>query len=132
MPGNQKWAGAAPLLIVAVAPKYDSHSEQSNPIIYYDVGQAVAHFTVEAMSHDLYIHQMGGINRDKIQELYAIPDSYRPVVVMAIGYLGQADDLPEDIRARELSERVRKPLDEIVFSNSWGVAADLGLRIKPE
>ena len=124
-PGNQKWAGNAPLLAIVLAPRHYSFTDEPNPIAYYDTGQAVANLVVEAMAHGLYCHQMGGIDRDKIQALYAVPEPYQPVVAIAIGYLGEAADLPEDLQDRELSERVRKPLSEIVFKGAWGAPAEL-------
>ena len=124
-PGNQHWAGKAAALVAVVTKLQYGHHEEPNPTTYYDAGQAIAHLTVEAMNNDLYVHQMGGVDRPKIREIYGIPAEYNPIVVIAIGYLGQIEDLAEDIQQRERRERVRKPLDEIVFSGEWENPADL-------
>ena len=41
---------------------------------------------------------------------------------IAIGYPGNPDELPEDLRERELGERSRKPQSEFVFAGKWEVA----------
>ncbi len=43
----------------------------------------------------------------------------QPLTALAIGYAAAADSLPENLRARDLSPRTRKPLREFVFSGTW-------------
>jgi nitroreductase len=120
-PGNQRWAGQAPVLMIAVAKKGYDHGPQYNPVTLYDTGQAVAQLTIEALSHGLYVHQMGGIHVERICETYCIPGTFAPVVALALGYLGKSADLPSDLREREEGPRRRLPLNEIAFRNSWGL-----------
>ena len=120
-PGNQRWAGLAPVLMVAVAKRGYDHGPQPNPITLYDTGQAVAQLTIEALSQGLYVHQMGGIHHERIRETYDIPADYQPIVALAIGYLGQPTDLPTDLQQREVAPRARLPLGEIAFSGAWGL-----------
>jgi nitroreductase len=120
MEGNQLWAQhASVLLIVAAKPTIDQ-SERANTYALYDVGQAVAHLSLQAMSVGLYIHQMGGFRRDLAREALAIPAGFDPVVSAAIGYLAAPSTLPQDVRERELDPRTRHPLSELVFSGLWG------------
>jgi hypothetical protein len=44
-------------------------------------------------------------------------------VVIAVGVLGSPSLLPDDLAAREVAPRVRKPLSELVFTKTWGTAA---------
>ena len=53
---------------------------------------------------------------------FNIPDDYHPVSVTAVGYYGNADELPTDMHESEFEERKRRPLDEMVFSGSFGKA----------
>ncbi len=128
MPGNQQWAGNASAFVVVVAKRQYGHHEQPNPITYYDTGQAVAFLSIEALSHGLYIHQMGGIKRANITAMYNIPDDHVLVVVMAVARLGDAKvlNLSDDVVAKENAPRKRKDLSEIVFSGDWNSPADLG------
>jgi hypothetical protein len=59
---------------------------------------------------------MGGFYADKAREEFAIPDSYESVAVLALGYLGDPEPRPEDLRMRETAVRTRKTLEAFVFS----------------
>ncbi len=91
----------------------------------WDVGQSVANLAVEAMNQGLYIHQMGGFSAVKAIEYFDIPDGYQPLTVIAAGYIGNADVLPENLKKRELAKRTRKEFNQFVFSSRFGQAADL-------
>ncbi len=45
---------------------------------------------------------------------------FRPLTGLAIGYLGDVNDLPENYRPRDLSPRQRRPSPEFVFGGKWG------------
>ena len=68
---------------------------------------------------------MIGILPDRARELYRIPDDFRPLTGLAIGYLGDPNTLPEKYKERDLAPRQRKPLAEFVFGGQWGAASDL-------
>lgn len=122
---NQRWAGNAPVLMLAIAELENADSGRVNGKALYDLGAAVAHLTVEASTRDLYLRQMGGIYPDKAAELYNVPDGYQVVVGLALGYRGETDDLPDDIAARESAPRSRQPLEAMVFSGEFGNPSDL-------
>lgn len=115
MDANRQWAQRAPVLVLAVAKLDFTHVAQPNRHALYDLGQAVAHLTVEASALDLYVHQMGGFDPNSARELFAIPAGHEPVAVMALGYY----DGPPPERAA----RTRKELADFVFSGSWGRTA---------
>jgi nitroreductase len=112
---NRQWAQNAPVLILTVAKLDFSHVARPNRHAFYDLGQAVANFTVQATSLGLHIHQMGGFDSGAARELFAIPKGYEPVSVLALGY--QASP------AADPAARTRKPLTDFVFSGRWGRAA---------
>lgn len=122
---NQRWAGNAPVLMLAIAEVEDPNSGRANNKAFYDLGAAVAHLTVEASARNLYLRQMGGILPEKAAELYKVPQGYQVVVGVAIGYRGDAAALPDEIAAREQMPRIRQPLDAMVFSGEFGTASDL-------
>ena len=80
--------------------------------------------TLEATARGLFVHQMIGILPDRVRELYQVPDGFRPLTGLAIGYLGNPETLPDTYKQREHGPRQRKPLREIVFAGHWGVAPD--------
>lgn len=115
---NAMWAKNAPVLILSVA-KLNRQSGAANRHAYYDVGQAVAHLTVQASALGLYVHQMGGFDAEKARQRFEIPEGYDPVTAIAIGYQGNPDDLPEELRGLELGGRSRKSFAEFVFDGHW-------------
>jgi hypothetical protein len=73
----------------------------------------------------LAVHMMAGFNVEMAREVFEVPARHDPVTMFAIGYLGEPDSLPEDLRARELAPRQRKSLREMVFSGKFGQPAGL-------
>jgi nitroreductase len=122
-PGNQLWAGQAPVLMLSVASLLFSDDQSPNRHAFHDVGLAVENLSVQAMSMDIFVHQMAGFQPDKARELFGIPKDHDPVAMIALGYLGDPATLPEKLRARELTPRTRKPLEEFVFEPRWGASA---------
>lgn len=104
---NKIWAQHAPLLIVSLARKTLLRTGAINGSARYDVGAANALLSLQATREGLNVHQMGGYNRQVLISNLNIPDSHEPVVVMAIGYSGDLDSLPENLRQREIAPRER-------------------------
>jgi nitroreductase len=118
--GNRIWNEKVPVLILAIGNTISSWDGNVNPYYGYDTGQAVAHLSLEAMNQGLHVHQMGGFSVEKARALLEIPDTFQPLTVIAAGYIGDPASLPENLKKRELQERKRKPLEEIVFSGKFG------------
>ena len=116
---NLLWAQHAPVLIVVVAELYPYEGKERNS--FYDVGMAVGNLLTQATAHGLVAHQMGGFDADKARQDLSIPEGYEPLAVIALGYPGAAESLPDDLRERELAPRSRKPLEEFVFDGRWGL-----------
>lgn len=117
---NRQWALYAPVLIINTGKLFFAKSnDKPNRHTLYDCGQAAAYLSIQAMQEGLYVHQMGGFSRTKAREVFSIPESFEPVTVIALGYKGSVEHLPEDIRRDEWHKKERKGLDEIVFSK-WG------------
>ncbi|HOX81886.1 MAG TPA: nitroreductase family protein [Chryseolinea sp.] len=117
--GNQSWATNAQLLILSLARKNFVRNDQPNGSAKYDLGGANAFISLQATQLGLNVHQMGGYDRLKAKEILNIPDTYEFGVVMAIGYLGDIELLPENLKKRELSPRERYVQSEFVFNKSF-------------
>jgi nitroreductase len=119
--GNQRWAGNAGALLMAVARTTYARNDAPNGHARHDLGQAIAYLTLEAMRHDLYLRQMGGFYADKAIEALGIEPPFEPVTAIAVGYLGAPDALPDVLQERETGPRTaRRPLHEIAFSGRFG------------
>lgn len=108
MPGNQVWAKQAGMLVAGLTQWYDPEKDRKNGKAEYDLGAANFALTVQAMDMGLWVHQMGGFYPDKVRELLELSEHIKPVVMLAIGHMGRKDDLPEDIRKREVGRKDRK------------------------
>jgi nitroreductase len=117
--GNIRWARFAPLLMISVAKLIFERNGKPNRHAFHDVGLAVGNLVIQAGHLGLHVHQMAGILVETVRATYKIPETHEPVAGIAIGYYGDIDQLPEDLRERELADRARKPLEEFVFSGSW-------------
>jgi hypothetical protein len=77
------------------------------------------------MNQGLHVHQMGGFSAVMAIELFDIPETCEPLTVISIGYIGNPEILSEKLKQRELLERKRKGLDEMVFSGKFGEPAQI-------
>ncbi|MBO1738095.1 nitroreductase family protein [Leifsonia sp. TF02-11] len=114
---NQVWAGAAGALVVALAEVVDTEGNERRWATY-DVGQAVAHFSVQAHHEGLHTHQMGGFDAEGLRAAFDLDQRFAPVSVTAVGMLGDVDALPAPLRERELAPRTRNALDDLLVVNS--------------
>lgn len=117
---NRIWARKGALLIMPVALLLNSRNHQLNRHAFHDVGLAVGNLTVEATVSGLFMHQMGGFDLEKARISFEVPTEFEPVSIIVIGYPGDPEQLPEQLRARELLPRNRKNLDELIFAGRFG------------
>ena len=114
---NQQWAGKAPVLILNCYQINFSHNGLPNPTAKYDLGQAVAHYSLEAVNQGLYLHQMTGFNTDKVNASFDLGEKITAFSVTALGYLGEVDSLPEDMRKMETAEPKRMSQSDFLLNN---------------
>jgi len=114
---NREWAGSAQVLIAAYAEETDADGNV-RPWAQYDLGQAIAHLSVQAHADGLFVHQMGGVERGALRVLPSVEDCYTPVSVIALGELGDASSLSEKLQEREAAPRVRRPLSDTVIASA--------------
>ena len=117
--GNKVWAKHAPLLIVSLVRKNFIRNDHPNTSARYDLGGANALLSIQAAHFGLNVHQMGGFNAEILRQNLNIPQSMEPVVIMAIGYPGDATSLPEHLKVRELAPRERYVQQEFVLNKSF-------------
>ena len=118
-PSNQTWVKAAPVLMLTCADTLFGHNQSPNRWAQHDTGAAAENLCLQASSMGLAVHQMGGFNADLAREKFAIPAQFTPMAMIALGYVGDPNQLPEELKQRELAERKRKPLGELFFDGSW-------------
>jgi len=111
---NQTWARNAAVLVVAIA---ETAAADGTPIThaFYDLGQAVAHFSVQAHHDGLVVHQMSGFDPEVVREFADLEERFVPATVFAVGEFGDVATLPEVLQEREVAPRVRRPIAETVI-----------------
>ena len=121
-PGNRLWAANAAALIFGVVTPALARTGQENMHAYYDLGGAVAMLTVEATSRGVFVHQMAGMDREAVRELYDVPPSFDVVIALAVGRRGDAAELDAASLRKERAERIRRDQSDFVFARHFGEA----------
>jgi nitroreductase len=118
---NQSWAQTAPVLMLIAGKQNFTNGGQYNRVNMYDCGAAAITFCYQAAADGLYTHQMAGVDLDKAQETFGIDkNEYQVYAAMAVGYIGDLNQLPENLQQVEQAPRERKALPDFVFTEDWG------------
>ena len=110
--GNQIWAKNAPLLILSMARIQFQANGRENTYRAYDVGAANLALLLQAQEIGIYGHIMAGFDKQKAHEIIGNPIEREVVVIIALGYPGDSDQLPEPYKSRENLPRTRKTPSE--------------------
>jgi nitroreductase len=113
MPGNA-WAKAAPVLVLTMCKRKFKMTGEDNPFSRFDTGTATGFLQLEAVRQGFSVHSMGGFSADKARELFNIPDDIDIIDMIAIGRPANLDELPEEVRKKEIPG-TRMPLDDIIW-----------------
>ena len=118
-PSNQTLVKNAPVLLLVCADTLFGHNQRPNRWAQYDTGAAGENLCLQAADLGLVAHQMGGFNVDAAREAFAIPAQFTLMAMVAVGYAGDANLLPDELKARELAPRKRKPIGDLFFDSAW-------------
>jgi hypothetical protein len=117
-PGRQlgRWAPSASLLVANVSHRFVEDTDWDfSEFSAYDLGQAVAHMSIEAQALGLHVRQFRAFDRDGIATEFAVP-KHREVTTLAA--IGRASPGCEPTSALdepgEPPVRTRRALDEIL------------------
>lgn len=110
---NQVWAARSSAFIVfSTVP---ARGAKMPRWVEYDLGQAAASATVQAEYIGLSTHQMGGFSADAIRSAFNLPEGVNPTTVMALGVFDDSESVPDEVQQRDLAERHRLPLDQVML-----------------
>lgn len=99
---NQSFVGEAPVIITAVATEPERIMTCGVPAYAVDLAIAIEHMALAAADEGLGSCWIGAFSQDRAREVLGIPDKYKVVTVMPLGYA-----------KGERSRRPRKPLNDI-------------------
>jgi nitroreductase len=116
--GNSYAKAASALLLLCA-----DEGEDDTTAVYsgVDAGAAMGNLLIEAVSRGLIAHPMAGFDRAGATEVFHLPDGLRPLMVIAVGTLGDYAEAAPEITERDNLPRERLPLSEIVVN--WAADA---------
>lgn len=118
--GGNYWAKKAPVIVViATKADLDCQSSDGRDYAFYDCGLAAENLMLQAVAEGLYAHPFAGYDPLKIKELFAVPDEYTIINLIALAYPGDSGHLNDKHKASEVSERQRKPPEAVICYNEW-------------
>ncbi len=120
VPFNKAWAEkAGALIVVASRTVVDKDgAKQANGFHAFDAGTAWGHLALQAHLDGLSAHAMGGFDHAKTAAAIDLPEDHVLHAVVAVGYRGDAANLPEMLQSRE-APSPRVPLAEIAKRGSF-------------
>lgn len=123
VPFNQEWAAQAGGLVAIISAKNFEKTGKPSVTHSFDTGAAWMNFALQATLNNLVAHPMEGFDYQKLRENIRVPDEYAIEIMVAVGKPGRKEDLSSELQEMEqLSDR--KPLDEIVFKETFGTKID--------
>lgn len=118
LPFNAAWAQHASALVFVLSDTQivppGGSTAQPATTNSFDAGAAWALLALQAHKLDLHTHAMAGFDAAKAAALLGTGDRFKVEAAVAIGRLGDPEELPEALRAREVPSP-RKAVSEIAF-----------------
>ena len=115
---NQVWCrNAAALLVfasVSVNPKTGTPLKTHS----YDTGSAWVSVALQGWLKGLVVHGMAGFDYEQARQRLDIPGDWTVEAMAAVGRPGRVEDLPENLRAREVPS-TRHPVTDFAFRGGW-------------
>jgi len=110
---NPIWAKNAQAIIVSVARKNYQYNDKLNRSALHDTGAANISIALQAAEMGLQVRQMGGYDREKAANYFQLDtEKFELATFIAVGFPGELEQLPEELKTRELQPRVRKEINE--------------------
>ncbi|MBN2050978.1 MAG: nitroreductase family protein [Spirochaetales bacterium] len=120
LPGANYWVKKAPVVVaVAVRKEDDCTLSDGRDYAFFDAALAVMNLVLQATHEGLIAHPIAGYKPVEIKEALGIPQDYTLITLVALGHPGDESHLNEKHLELEHSKRDRKPLEEVVFRNTW-------------
>lgn len=110
---NQLWSNKAPVLLLLASKNKKANNDRNN-FHEFDAGAAWANLALQATILGLSTRAIGGFDKEKAKEVLNIPEDIDLHVVIALGYKGNSESLPEDLRKLEKPNTRRSVKDNII------------------
>jgi nitroreductase len=115
-PSSARWAPTASVLVVNLCQRFVEDTDwEFSEFALYDLGQAVAHMTIQAQSLGLFARQFRAFDQAGIAAEFAVPDHWQVTSMSAFGRLPAGIGTPVTETG---PSRWRRSLTEITWSGS--------------
>jgi nitroreductase len=112
------WAPSASLLVANLSHRFVEDTDwEFSEFSVYDLGQAVAHMSIQAQALGLHVRQFRAFDRDGIAKEFAVPAHWEVTTLAAIGRaaadsgrISALDDTGDPVRARRALDEILWPL----------------------
>jgi nitroreductase len=114
------WAPGAGLLVANLSHRFVEDTDwEFSEFSVYDLGQAVAHMSIQAQALGLHMRQFRAFDRDGIANEFAVPEYWEVTTLSAIGRAAPGSGRTSTPEANgDLPVRTRRALEDIL----WPVA----------
>jgi nitroreductase len=110
---NKTWCLRAGVLVVVLSRKVFERNGKPNPVHTFDTGAAFENLALQGAALGLVVHGMAGFDRARAARDLNVPEHYDVEAMIAIGRPGSVDDLPPELKEREVPSG-RKPARELI------------------
>ncbi|GGQ75886.1 nitroreductase family protein [Couchioplanes azureus] len=109
-----RWAPSASVLVANLAHRYVEDTDwEYSEFAHYDLGQAVAHMTLQAQALGLFVRQFRAFDRDGVAAEFGVPAHWEVTTMSAIGRVpAGAGPLDSPVPA----SRERRPVGELLWT----------------
>jgi nitroreductase len=111
------WAPSASLLLANLSHRFVEDTDwEFSEFSLYDLGQAVAHMSVQAQALGLHVRQFRAFDRDGIAKEFAVPEHWEVTTLAAIGRAAAGAGATSALDdTGEAPLRARRALDDILW-----------------
>lgn len=107
------WAPTASVLVANLCHRFvEDTTWDYSEFALYDLGQAVAHMTVQARAIGLYMRQFRAFDRDGLAAAFAVPGHWEVTTMSAIGRVAGPDSALDAVPIG-MDRRRRRPIDDV-------------------
>ncbi|SKB05931.1 nitroreductase family protein [Aeromicrobium choanae] len=114
---NQVWAPRSSALVLGIVER--TAADGSNQRFgEYDLGQSIAHLSIQAQHLGLQVRQMGGFHAELAASEFGLRPPLVPFILVAVGRATPVEALESEFVERDTAPRERLPLDQVVLDRS--------------
>ncbi|GAA2564594.1 nitroreductase family protein [Winogradskya consettensis] len=112
---SARWAPSASVLVANLSHRYVEGTDwEYSEFAQYDLGQAVAHMTVQAQALGLFARQFRAFDRKALENEFGVPDHWEITTMSAFGRV--PDGTGSSARRPLDPARIRRPAGELLWT----------------